>query len=274
MSSLEVTPNLTTEKRGTILTRSSSFQKLKCSATYQFHLAGSILSKESLTQLFEKVITHSRTLIHVAFVVLALPTFKLFTMVMIWSLDLMAKIFGLNLVIENQSSAKLQTAESGFLVRIRRTDTNIKSPFDVPTCKNDDDSIENRLKPDVPEIIECNPLKKISKFPKFNKEVKQNGYLSICVYGCVAFAYIQFVTLVVALNVSSTPPGLIFLTLSLFLIGYIIFKIFLKSIPNQSKATSPKPLKPTSLERFRISRSTTRRYLEFHEKTLSKIKLL
>jgi len=270
MSSLEVTPNLS-EKRLTFLTRSSSFQKLKCSATYQFHLAGSKLSKESLTQLFEKVITHSRTLMQVAFVVLALPSFKLFTMVMLWSLDLLAKVFGLNLVIENQTTAKLQTPESGILVRIRRTDVNIKPTIEAPVEKLEEDTIENRLKPEVPEIFKCSPIDTISKF-RISKEVKRNGCLSICVYGCVAFAYIQLVTLVVALNISSIPPGLIFLSASLFVIGYVIFKIFSRSKPKRSELTSPS--KPTSPERFRISRSTTRRYLEFHEKTLSKIKLL
>lgn len=266
MSSLEVTPNLSTSKRGSILARSSSFQKFKCSATYQFHLAGSKLSKESLTQLFEKVITHSRTLMHVAFVVLALPTFKVFTMVMLWSLDLLAKIFGLNLVIEKQSSAKLQTSESGFLVRIRCTFANIKSTHDVPkhTC---DDTIENRLKPELPEI--SNIIETISKL---GKEHKQHGYLSIYVYAGVAFAYLQLAILIVALNVYSTPPGLIFLSLSLIFIGYIVFKIFLKSEHNRNEPISPP--KPTSPERFRISRSSNRRYLEFHEKTLSKIKLL
>lgn len=111
------------------------------------------------------------------------------------------------------------------MVRIRRTDaSNIKSTFEAPTHKTDDDTIENRLKPEVPEIFKSNPFKTISKF-RISKEVKQNGYLSICVYGCVAFAYMQLVILVVALNVSSTPPGLIFLSLSLFLIGYIVFKV-------------------------------------------------
>ncbi|XP_037044192.1 uncharacterized protein LOC119080077 isoform X1 [Bradysia coprophila] len=268
MSSLEVTPNLSTSKRASILARSSSFQKLKCSATYQFHLAGSKLSKESLTQLFEKVITHSRTLMHVAFVVLALPTFKVFTMVMLWSLDLLAKVFGLNLVIEKQSSAKLQTNESGFLVRIRCTFANIKSTHDVPK-HTFDDTIENRLKPELPEI--SNLLETITKF-RLSKEQKQYGYLSICVYAGVAFAYLQLAVLIVALNVSSTPPGLIFLSLSLIFIGYIVFKILLKSVHNRSEPTSPP--KPTSPERFRISRSSNRRYLEFHEKTLSKVKLL
>jgi len=271
MSSLEVTPDLSTDKRGSILTRSSSFQKLKCSATYQFSLAGSKFSKETLTQLFEKVITRSRTLMQVAFVVLALPTFKLFTIVMLWSLDLLAKIFGLNLVIEDRSSAKLQTPESGFLVRIRRTDSNTKSNEAYTHKITDNDSIENRLKPKVPEVSKCNPFKAVSKLHS-SKEVKRNGYLSICVYACVAFAYIQLVILVVALNVASTPPGLIFLTLSIFLIGYIVFRIFLKSSPNQSESTPT--LKPTSPERFRISTSITLPYLEFHEKTLSKIKLL
>lgn len=267
MSSLEVTPNLSTTKRGSILARSSSFQKFKCSATYQFHLAGSKLSKESLTQLFEKVITHSRTLMHVAFVVLALPTFKVFTMVMLWSLDLLAKVFGLNLVIEKQSSSKLQT-ESGFLVRIRCTFANIKSTHDVSE-RTFDDTIENRLKPELPQI--SNLLETVAKF-RLSKEHKQYGYLNICVYAGVAFAYLQLAILIVALNVSSIPPGLIFLSLSLILIGYIVFKIFLKTEQTRSEPMSPP--KPTSPERFRISRSSTRRYLEFHEKTLNKIKLL
>lgn len=109
-------------------------------------------------------------------------------------------------------------------MRIHRTDANIKSTFETLKQTSDEDTIENRLKPEVPEIFKCSPLERLSKF-RFSKEVKRNGYLSVCVYGCVAFAYMQFVILVVALNVSSTPPGLIFLSLSSFLIGYIIFKV-------------------------------------------------
>jgi hypothetical protein len=270
MSSLEVTPNLL-QKRGTFLTRSSSFQKFKCSATYQFHLAGSKLSKESLTQLFEKVITHSRILLQVAFVVLALPTFRIFTMVMLWSLDILAKVFGLNLVIENESTAKLQSPKyDGFLVRIIRKSHNNKPTSEPSIQTTEKDTIEDRLKPEVPELLKFNSFKAISNFHISNK-VKRNGCLTICVYGCAAFVYMQFVILIVALNVSSTPPGLTFLSLSLFFIGYIVYKIFLKSKYNREPSS---PSKPTSPERFRISRSTTRRYLEFHEKTLSEIKLL
>lgn len=49
--------------------------------------------------------------------------------------------------------------------------------------------------------------------------------MGVCVYACVAFAYMQLVILVVALNVSSTPPGLVFLSLSLYFIGYVVFKV-------------------------------------------------
>lgn len=112
------------------------------------------------------------------------------------------------------------------MVRIRRTDANIKSTFETVKQKQDEDTIENRLKPEVPETFKYSPLETISKF-RFSKEIKRNGHLSVCVYGCVAFAYMQFVILVVALNISSTPPGLIFLSLSSFAIGYIIFKVSL-----------------------------------------------
>ncbi len=110
------------------------------------------------------------------------------------------------------------------MVRIRCTDANIKPTFETPIQKGDEDTIENRLKPEVPAILTCNPIKAISQF-RISKEVKENGYLSICVYACVAFAYMQLVILVVALNVSSTPPGLIFLSLSLSFIGYVVFKV-------------------------------------------------
>lgn len=175
----------------------------------------------------------------------ALPTLKVLTMVMLWSLDLLAKLFGLNLVIEvsnterkiisndtltieiifqNESSAKLQTAKSGFLVRIRCLDANIKSKFETHLPKTEEDTIENRLKPEVPQIFTTNPFEAISKF-RVSKVVEENGYLSIGVYACVAATYMQLVILVIALNASSTPPGLIFLSLSIFFIGYVVFKV-------------------------------------------------
>ncbi|KAJ6641645.1 hypothetical protein Bhyg_06585, partial [Pseudolycoriella hygida] len=178
------TPDLSADKRGSILTRSSSFQKFKCSATYQFYLAGSKLSKESLKQLFEKVITHFRTKMQVAFVVLALPVCKLFTIAMLWSLDIFTKVFALDLIIENPNYAKLQTSEVGIFVRILHTDSNTKQTVEASKA-NDDNSIESRLKPEVPETQQT-----VSEL-RGSKEKKQNGYLSICVYSCVAFAYMQ-----------------------------------------------------------------------------------
>lgn len=68
---------------------------------------------------------------------------------------------------------------------------------------------------------------------KSNKS--NNGFLIFCVYGSAAFVYAQFIVLIYGLNSSYTPPGLIFLVVSLAYIGYIILKVSLYSIINFSQ---------------------------------------
>lgn len=56
----------------------------------------------------------------------------------------------------------------------------------------------------------------------------------------------------------------------------IAFLFRLQVLKNNTKHEALEPIRPraTTPERFRISRSSTRKYLQFHDKTLSKVKLL
>lgn len=56
-------------------------------------------------------------------------------------------------------------------------------------------------------------------------KIRQNALLVFCVYASAIFVYVELIALIVALNKSYTPPGLIFLLSSLGYIGYIIFKV-------------------------------------------------
>lgn len=154
--------------------------------------------------------------------------------------------------------------------------------------------------PTVPEIEkpeELHPLLKerlsMSNLSKSNSERslltdsntslsgRHNFGLVVIVYGCATLVYLQLMFLAAFLHTASTPPGLVFLVSSLGYIGYIVYKICFvkrKSKDDQTLATSS--TKSTSISpdgtqtRHRSSRSTTRRFFDFHNKTLSKIKLL
>lgn len=61
---------------------------------------GSILSKESLMQLFEALINRSREIIQKAFVLLSLPAFKICCAIVLFWIDSFTKYTGINLVFE------------------------------------------------------------------------------------------------------------------------------------------------------------------------------
>ena len=60
---------------------------------------------------------------------------------------------------------------------------------------------------------------------KVANKFRNNGLLVLCVYGSALFVYFEFIALMVALNVTYAPPGLIFLLTSLGYIGFIVYKV-------------------------------------------------
>lgn len=147
-----------------------------------------------------------------------------------------------------------------------------------------------------------------------NIPVRQNFGLVVIVYASASLVYIQFMLLAVFLQSTTTPPGLVFLVSSLGYIGFIVFQVsqflyfsfvshyfplrqraigrlidvtnsfcmsrlqicFVKAKTKEDgSVTAKKAAKPKSIPAHsRLIRSTTRRFLYFHNKTLSKIKLL
>jgi len=327
MSSIPEKPSQLAEKRQKFF-RSNSLQKIKCSAYYSLQLAGSILSRETLMQLFEAMIHRSKEIIQKAFRLLLLPAFKFCcAMILLW-IDAFTKYTGINFVFEkkvvnsgniepektyilrvqkqksssallsdvngNNSSINKQQQEKNKDYSQSQTSYQLQQPT-VSSCVPDSmplqQPIQSGLKPITENDLNQFNARFVPKLVKSDSQSdlgsnssisgRQNLGLIVIVYGSATLVYIQLMLLAVFLQTSATPPGLVFLVTSLAYIGYIVYKIcFVKAKTKDDSSLSSSTSSKNQVDESktgkssRLQRSTTRRFLYFHNKTLSKIKLL
>lgn len=179
-------------------------------------LPGSRFSKTALAQLFERVIMRSRTIFQMAMLYLQVVGHKCICACIVWLTDVLSKLFGINLVIEE---SKLSEKTKSFLIKIQRIERI--SAVDVKTIET---SVSSTVTDSSAEISLPSPLL-LSAIDKSPKASKSSGLLILCVYGSATFVYAQFFVLIYGLNSTYAPPGLVFLVLSLAYIGYIILKV-------------------------------------------------
>lgn len=279
MSSVAENNSRLSQKRGFFL-RSSSIQKIKCSATYPFRIAGSKLSRDAIKQLLEVLIIKARLFSQKALLVLYIATFRILSAVLHLSVGTSAKR-----ALDDEVCDKIKKTEKELTFRERILARAIK-------LQNHKKQIEAKATTDT-SIKKESPTVKCSKpvvtlasnlFPSDEvKPTKQNYFFVVFVYASAVLIYLQLLILAVALNTTQIPPGLVFLISSLLFIAVILFKVlhrnkrskldtFRTRTTNQQEEKTANDIVPeTRRSRMRLQKTIG---TDLTSKTLSKIKLL
>ncbi|XP_055686611.1 uncharacterized protein LOC129791954 [Lutzomyia longipalpis] len=257
--------------------RSSSFQRLKCSAVLQFQVAGSKFKKEALRTLLENLINYSRDVLQKTYTTLSTQAFKLVCAVVVWILDTFVKHLNLKIsdsVLVNWLLPQWKSEGANEILSrpAVQPPQRVVAPTQSPAAVDAVDAKVKHFLPHSPSKVE----------PKYTKTTP---LLRTVIYGGAALACLEFLTLIFLLRTSQIPPGLIFQLSCLAFIGNLLFMISTRTstVGLRSKAllakftTTPKrPLGENLCEHHtRLSRSRRKTcYLNLTDKSLSKIKLL
>ncbi|XP_059612965.1 uncharacterized protein LOC132259375 [Phlebotomus argentipes] len=238
--------------------RSTSFQRLKCSAVLQFQVAGSKFKKEALRTHLEKLINYSREVLQKTYATLSTQAFKLICAVVLWILDSFAKHLNLRIpdcVLVNWLLPQWSAEGADELLR--------RPPQGAPQPAED-----AKLKHFLPHTTSQSEP----------RDTKATPQLRSMIYGGAALACLEFLTLILLLRASQIPPGLIFLLSCVALIGSLLLLISARTSILRSKSLAKfMPQMPVLPDRThtRLSRMRNKTcYLNLTDKSLSKIKLL
>jgi len=308
MSSLQensTVPLDVVNKRKTPFSRSDSFDKFQYTAFYTLQLAGTLLSQKSLVQVLDEVQYKSRVILEKYTMHTVWPTFKMIYAVILFWIDAFARYTKINVIFEKKTpSINNVEPEKTYCLRVQKRKSSLITVKDqiANETKMTDPIDEKRVKllaefDAVHPYFRGNSLVKSWKSDSDSEmgsnnsiSTRQNIGMVVIVYGSATLVYVQLMFLAAFLQTAATPPGLVFLVSSLGYIAYIVFKMgFAKtkskdesplSHKTKSASTSTTPTEdtlgelPVKQRNGRLSRSSTRRFLYFHNKTLSKIKLL
>uniref|UniRef100_A0A1L8D727 Uncharacterized protein n=1 Tax=Nyssomyia neivai TaxID=330878 RepID=A0A1L8D727_9DIPT len=247
--------------------RSSSFQRLKCSAVLQFQVAGSKFKKEALRTLLENLINYSRDVLQKTYSTLSTQSFKLVCAVVLWILDTFVKHLNLQISDGVLVNWLLPQYKSGGADEILRKPV-VQPPQRVVTTTTDD-VLDAKLRHFLPHM----PSKSEPSVTKTTTPL-----LRTVIYGGCALACLELMTLIFLLRASQIPPGLVFQLSCVAFIGNLLFRISTMSTTSLRSKTPPKPQQPREIHwecQTRLSRTRKKTcYLNLTDKSLSKIKLL
>lgn len=267
--------------------RTGSIQKIKCSATYPFRLAGTKINRDAIKQLIEVLIHRGRILSQNALLNLYIATFKLVGAIC----SLWVNPYDDKFCDKSQKTDNCLSFQQRLLEKIQRIQ-NHKSRLEPKTQQQNNSPNTNRSAPvSTPTKFDAE-IARLREYSTTNPEnsgsceklassANNDFFLGLIVYGSAVFIYLQLLMLTYALNTTNVPPGLLFLISSLLLIAFIAFKVFFvanvkraearakgKELPNSPKSEE------TATSTARQSRPRLKRVIDLDSKTLSKVKLL
>ncbi|XP_031633356.1 uncharacterized protein LOC116347078 [Contarinia nasturtii] len=277
-------------KRKVSFTRSDSFDKFLYTAIYTlqyFQLAGTLLSQKSLLQFLDELQYKSRVIFEKYATDTLSPRFKKMYAVILVCIVAFIRYSKFNGIFETPKKVASNTGtetDNTYVVRVQKQNEAVSSK-DV--TKLNDLTEEKRFKCCTDfDPIHSRSTSPLKSWRSTDSEIfRQNIGMVVIVYGSATLVYIQLMFLAAFLQTATTPPHLV-LVFSLAYITYIVFKMGFAKTKTKDESTSPiKSTKSASTaedtvgelpikRNGRLSRSSTQRFLYFHNKTLSKIKLL
>lgn len=292
-------------KRKAAFARSDSFDKFHYTAFYALQLAGTLLSQKSLLQIADELQYKSRVIVEKYVVQTMRPAFnKIYVVILTW-IDAIARYTGRNVVIKKTiASNDSAEPEKAYSFRVQNQKTPEIANGLVSSAENHKatESVDEKRLKLIAEFDALHPHLRHSPTGRTWKShsdtdsemgsntsisQRQNLGMVVIVYASATLAYIQLMFLAAFLQTAATPPGLLFLVFSLGYIAYIVYKMCFVKTKSKDEISSPsRAVRSTKAStddtvgelpvkrNGRLSRSSTRRFLYFHNKTLSKIKLL
>lgn len=270
----------TLEKRNFFL-RSSSIQKIKCSATYPFRIAGSKLSREAIKQLLESLIVKARLVSQKALIIIYIATLRVIGAIS----PLSSSILAYDDVCDKlKETGKQLTFIERLLFHLMKLHIH-----KVEHQRKQGEESEKVIAPAVGSKLEQTPEATPVPESNINKRLllsertepkKRNLMFIGLVFTSATLIYVQFLALVFVLNTAPTPPGLIFMVAGLSFIGYLAFKVFCTNTRGSVQASLTKKEASKTEENKDLNNSTRqsrfriRGTIDFGGKTLSKIKIL
>lgn len=242
----------------TFLIRKSSFQRIKCSATYPLEFAGSLISKGLVIQLLEKILARAKEIfIRKPLVLMVIPVFNVLFITLTVSLSVLNKLSGgVSLIKLNKHISDIDGLRKSYSVQHelkKRHASNIKNTDALLAEISKDTEITDVKKnealsaTDVISKISASSNEKdifydckeneISLHPRNVKPKCQKSILmSIAVMACTIYVFLQLTLIIYLLNGTELKPGLVFQIICILCVGYIALKIsFVKKEVSSSR---------------------------------------
>lgn len=300
-------------KRKASFSRSDSLDKLQYTALFSLQLAGTLLSQKSLLRVMDELQYKSRLLLEKHLLQTVWPTIKMmYTTTLLWIIrytsinSVFQKKTAQTTCTETEKKLRVSKWKN-IETSIPNTEVKTNDSIEEKRLKLIAE-FDSRLNPSHAKQFKSSDSES-ELGSNHNISSRPNLGMVVIVYGSATLVYIQLMVLAAFLQTAVIPPGLVFLVSSLGYIWYVAFKIcFVKAKQKDDSSTKHKSTKKGSTKQAsteqasteeatieqepvaseesdktdtkntkkpaRIGRSYTRRFLYFHNKTLSKIKLL
>ncbi|GAB0089903.1 hypothetical protein DMENIID0001_045290 [Sergentomyia squamirostris] len=268
------------------LKRSTSFQRLKCSAVLNFQIAGSKLKNEAVRTLVQNLINYSREVLLKTVTTLPSQAFKFICAVVVWILVTFVKHINIYVSTDVLVNWLLPQCE-------RKTDDGDESVAVQPphqfqkNHQQETEYVDAKLDLFLPPHT-LPPTNAEPRGKTRSKTCRRTPlYVKSLIYGGAALACLELLTLILLLKSSHIPLGVLFQLSCITLIGCLLLLIATKTSPLNLRSKTLAKIQSQHQQwrhegeknhqhHMRISRARMKPscYLNFTDKSLSKIKLL